>query len=126
MTKGITLDEMRVLSTKSQPTKEEIDLIEKLAQAQKEHWISDAGPTMQHGVWDHFKGGVYLSSQVVVNVDNLEPSVVYLSMIYGTWFVRRCSEWNELVEWPDGKWRSRFVLRADSTAAPPFKVQRQL
>lgn len=90
--------------------------------SQRVGWVSDAGPTMQHGTWDHFKGGVYSSTQVVINVDTQEPSVVYLSTIFGTWFVRTCQEWNELVQWPDGQWRSRFVRRAVPWLAPEFKV----
>jgi len=125
MTRGFTIKQMRELNRKPKPTAEEARLILMLAQAREQGWVSTAGPEMRHGAWDHFKGGVYISTQVVMNVDSQEaqePMVIYCSATYGTWFARRCEEWNELVEWPDGKYRSRFVLRKDASLAPEFKV----
>jgi hypothetical protein len=122
MTTGITIKQMMGLNRKANPTPEESILIAKLAHAREHGWVSMAGEDMRHGIWDHFKAGIYVSTQVVTNVETHELMVVYCSTIYGTWFVRRCDEWNELVEWPDGKYRSRFVLREDSSRAPDFKV----
>jgi hypothetical protein len=121
MTQGITIEQMRDLNRKSDPTADEAILIHKLAYAREQGWVSMAGPEMRHGLWDHFKSGIYISTQVVTNVDTREPMVVYCSITHGTWFVRRCSEWNELVEWHDGKYRSRFVLRDATGLAPHFK-----
>lgn len=87
-------------------------------------WISEAGWSMDHGVWDHFKGGTYLSDRVERCADTGEPRVSYLSLIYATRHSRRASQWNEVVQWSDGVWRSRFVYRGASleTPAPTFKV----
>lgn len=120
MTQGITFEQMRELNRKSNPTPEEAILIKKLACAREHGWVSVAGPEMRHGVWDHFKHGIYVSTQVVTNVDTQEPMVVYCSMLHGMWFARRCTEWNELVEWPDGSYRSRFVLRDEPSVAPEW------
>jgi len=122
MTQGITIEQMRDLNRKSDPSPEETILIHKFAHARTNGWVSNAGPGMAHGIYDHFKGGSYISTQVVTDVDTNKPSVVYCSTVRGTWFVRPCDQWNELVEWPDGKYRSRFVFRKDPLLVPEFKV----
>jgi hypothetical protein len=79
------------------------------------------------GIYDHFKGGVYLVTGLSTWVSGGEPeaqAVEYLSMIYGTRFTRLATQWCEVVQWPDGKYRSRFVYRGSDlkTPARPFKV----
>lgn len=82
--------------------------------------LSHTGLTMSHGIWDHFKGGVYLSQRVGVFASgNDEPMIEYLSMVFGTTHFRLCWEWNEVVMWPDGKYRSRFVYRGKDLREPP-------
>lgn len=88
-------------------------------------WISEIGDHMPLGIYDHFKGGVYLSDRVVRWAETGEPAVVYVSMVFfGTWHARRCCEWAEVVKWPDGKYRSRFVYRGPDLKVPEpsFKV----
>jgi hypothetical protein len=86
-------------------------------------WISGAREFMVHGIWDHFKGGVYVSTSTVRWAEDGEPVIIYTSLLHGTHHARRCSEWNELVEWPDGAYRSRFVFRGKTMTQPPsFKV----
>lgn len=87
-------------------------------------WISESGPVMHLGIYDHFKGGVYLADLVVRWAEDGDCAVVYVSMLFGTWHARRCSEWAEVVKWPDGKYRSRFVFRGVDlkVAEPSFKV----
>jgi hypothetical protein len=99
-------------------------LVQGLLECLHHNWVSRAGWDMQHGVWDHFRGGVYLSDRVERCADGGEPRVSYLSLIYGTWHSRRAAQWNEVVLWPDGKYRSRFVYRGRdlSTSPPDFKV----
>lgn len=108
------------------PTLESADaaLLQALLEALHYGWVSKAGPDMLHGCWDHFKGGVYLSEKVVNWVEDGEPLVIYLSLLHGTYHARRCAEWNEVVAWPDGRYRSRFVYRGKTLAVDPpsFKV----
>lgn len=103
---------------------EALDVAEGLLHAYAKRWVATAGMDMRHGIHDHFKGGVYLSTEVVRFVEDNEPLVNYVSMIFGTKHARRAAEWNEVVQWPDGMWRSRFVFRGETlqTMAPYFKV----
>lgn len=103
---------------------EEVYLARGLLGCMRNNWISEAGPDMKHGVWDHFKGGVYLSEGLGLNTDTDELEVEYLSFIDGARYHRRCSSWNEIVQWPDGAYRSRFVRRHDPSKPPEFKVEK--
>lgn len=80
--------------------------------------------TLPIGVFDHFKGGVYLVERLARSADTGEPIVVYLSLHHGTWHTRRLSQWNEVVPWPDGVERARFVYRGPDAEVPEpsFKV----
>ncbi len=53
-----------------------------------------------------------------------EKVVVGTSLTYATPHTRFASEWCEVVEWPDHKWRSRFVYRGPDlrVPAPSYKV----
>jgi hypothetical protein len=104
-----------------EPTTDEANLIEGLLETLHFGWVSKAGPDMKHGIWDHFKGGIYLSEGLGLSADTGELEVEYVSLLHGTRHHRRCSQWNEIVLWPDDKYRSRFVLR-QRQEAPPFKV----
>jgi len=59
----------------------------------------------------HFKGGKYRVLFEGLHADGAEPVVIYVSMIYGTVWVRSLSEWNETVKWPDGEMRQRFIRK---------------
>ena len=59
----------------------------------------------------HFKGGKYRVLFEALHSDEKEPVVVYVSMIFGTVWVRPTKEWSEMVEWPDGEMRTRFIRR---------------
>ncbi len=77
------------------------------------------------GIYDHFKGGVYLVTGFGSWASgNGERVVEYISMIFGTKHYRLATQWGEVVQWPDGKYRSRFVYRGPSMRShePPFKV----
>src|SRR5208282_5361613 len=64
------------------------------------------------GIYDHFKGGIYLIRDFSSWASGRGELVVeYLSMLFGTKHSRIGSEWCEVVQWPDGKYRSRFVYR---------------
>jgi hypothetical protein len=64
-------------------------------------------------VYDHYKGGRYLVLSVADDSTNNRAGnrvVVYVSLTYGTIKCRDLVEFIELVEWPDGQKRSRFVI----------------
>jgi len=81
---------------------------------------------MKFGIYDHYKGGVYLACGISTweSGSCREPVVEYTSMTFGTRHARLLTQWNEMVTWPDGEKRSRFVYRgADlTTPEPSFKV----
>lgn len=65
------------------------------------------------GIHRHFKGGRYRVLHIAKSADDETEQVVYLSLDYGTIWVRRLSEWEEPTNrWPDGVTRSRFVLES--------------
>lgn len=73
--------------------------------------VSNAGWGMAHGVYRHFKHGhLYRTLSVGRCADTGEPRVGYLSLVDGREHSRRASQWNEVVQWPDGKYRSRFLF----------------
>ena len=112
------------------PTVTQADEIDGLLEAWADYLlgrptVSEAKVGMSHGIWDHFKGGVYLTQKIGRLASAEDDYIIeYLSMIHGTTHYRTASEWNEIVRWPDGKYRSRFVYRGrDLTVRPPvFKV----
>jgi hypothetical protein len=62
----------------------------------------------------HFKGGRYVVLHLAKHSEGETEQVVYLSLDYGTIWVRRLSEWEEPTNrWPDGVTRSRFVLESE-------------
>jgi len=88
--------------------------------------ISPSEGSIYLGIYDHFKGGVYKANKVS-RFANDELYVDYTSLTYGTDHGRFLWEWSEVVKWPDGKYRSRFVFRGPDlrTPAPAFKVPRE-
>jgi len=106
-------------------TVEQVDMIQGLMECLHHGWVSEAGPGMRHGVWDHFKGGLYCSLGVGRHAETDALEVEYISLFHATKHHRRCEQWNEVVQWPDGKYRSRFVYRGpdlESCDPPPFKT----
>ncbi len=85
----------------------------------------DCYSTRTGGIFDHFKGGVYLVTGYSTWASgNGERIVEYLSMTNAQKFTRLGSQWCEVVEWPDKRYRSRFVYRGPDLIAPEptFKV----
>lgn len=82
--------------------------------------------TIRLGIFDHFKGGVYKVRSFATWESGPEriKSVEYTSLIFGSDHNRAATEWCEVVQWPDGKYRSRFVYRGPDLKTPPpvFKV----
>ena len=97
--------------------KDQLAMIRQILVAYDNDWVSDAGPDMEHGVWQYFQGGIYRSLAVATwtgaTGDGI-PFVSYMSMVSGRQYGRPCSEWAEMVPWPDGTLRSRFIFRGTS------------
>ncbi len=94
-------------------------------QAYSPHTMAASVDFKMGGLWDHFKGGIYLITGFSSWASgNNEPVVEYLSMLFGTKHTRLVSQWCEVVQWPDKKYRSRFVKRGPDlrTPEPPYKV----
>lgn len=66
------------------------------------------GPTYRH-----FKGGRYRVLHTAKSAADQTEQVVYVSLDYGTMWVRPLAQWVEPTDrWPDGVTRQRFVLEA--------------
>lgn len=66
--------------------------------------------------YTHFKGDTYLVLAVAEDSTNTRKGaqvVMYVSLTYGTIKCRDLSEFTEMVQWPDGIERPRFVLSQD-------------
>lgn len=64
-------------------------------------------------IYRHFKGGRYRVLHTAKSADDQTDQVVYISLDYGTLWVRPLAQWVELTDrWPDGVTRTRFVLEA--------------
>lgn len=58
--------------------------------------------------YTHYKGDEYVVATLATDADSLEPLVVYSSKKTGKTWVRKASEWDETVIWPDGTEGPRF------------------
>lgn len=79
------------------------------------------------GIYDHFKGGVYLLTgfSIWASEPDGKEVVEYTSVTSEKRFARLLEEWVEMVVWPDGQSRPRFVYRGPDleTPEPAFKVK---
>lgn len=64
---------------------------------------------VQPGNYVHYKGGVYRVLFSAKHTETEEPLVVYVSLKTGEIFARPEKMWNEVIPWPDGKSRPRFI-----------------
>ena len=64
-------------------------------------------------VYNHHKGGKYLVLSIAEDSTNARKGkrvVIYISLTYGVVKCRDFDEFIEMVEWPNGEKRSRFIL----------------
>jgi hypothetical protein len=64
-------------------------------------------------VYKHYKDGRYLVLALADESTNSRKGnrvVIYVSLTYGVVKCRDLGEFTEIVEWPDGSRKSRFVL----------------
>mgnify|MGYP003405459134 FL=1 len=65
-------------------------------------------------IFRHFKGGRYLRLLDAKHSETKEDLVVYVSLDYGTTWVRPAPMWAEVTDrWPDKISRPRFVLESE-------------
>jgi hypothetical protein len=67
----------------------------------------------KHGLYTHYKGGKYRTILTAMDSETEKPTVVYVSLSSGEFWVRPLEMFAEIVIWPDGKYRSRFVRIKD-------------
>ena len=70
-------------------------------------------PKVTPGVYKHYKGGRYTVLHVADDSTNKRVGnklVVYVSLTYGKIKCRDLKEFTQVIKWPDGKKRPRFVL----------------
>jgi hypothetical protein len=63
-------------------------------------------------VYEHYKGGKYLVLGVAEESTNARTGtqvVIYISLTYGKMKCRDLQEFLELVSWPDGQMKPRFI-----------------
>lgn len=68
---------------------------------------------IENRVYEHYKGGKYLVLFVADESTNKRAGsrvVVYVSLTFGKVKCRDASEFVEVVEWPDGSKKPRFVV----------------
>jgi hypothetical protein len=73
-------------------------------------------------VYRHYKGGLYRLLFTGLESTNGRPRekvAVYVSLEYGHVNVRRLEEFREVVRWPDGVERPRFVMADEAPGATP-------
>jgi hypothetical protein len=63
------------------------------------------------GVYKHFKGPTYTFLMEAMHTETEERMLVYVSHETGKTCVRPIRMFSEVVRWPDGKYRSRWVLK---------------
>lgn len=126
--KGRLVDEFLLRSSQHSPGRPElssgwVELAQQMLECLRDGFLTDSPPKL--GIYDHFKGGVYLvTGHAIWASGSGEPTVEYTSMLFGRKNNRLTSQWVEVVAWPDGRYRSRFVYRGPDmeTPEPPFKV----
>lgn len=64
---------------------------------------------IEPGNYKHYKGNMYRVLFMAKHTETEEPLVIYISLENGGIFARPESMWTDLVTWPDGKTRPRFI-----------------
>jgi hypothetical protein len=73
------------------------------------------------GVYQHYKGGLYTVLGVAEDCTNTRDKtelVIYVSLKDGKIYCRELKEFSEIVEWPDGGQKPRFVGAFSSFKKP--------
>ena len=81
-------------------------------------------PEIKQGVYQHYKGGKYLVlfvADVATNGQEGKKEVVYVSLTNGMILCRNLDEFTEVVKWPDGGMKPRFIGAYSSFKKRPRK-----
>lgn len=74
-------------------------------------------PHFRPGLYRHKKGGLYQALGLAVEESTLKPVVIYVHVdgedVSDTMWTRPLASWNEIVEWPDGSHKQRFIWAND-------------
>ena len=100
-------------------SRHELDLGEKLLRCL---WRGDLSQKVMRGHYRHFKGSLYVVSDIgtLLEGPKEESAVIYFGVdTPDQVFLRPVREWKELVIWPDGEYRCRFMPEKVSTLPPP-------
>ena len=54
--------------------------------------------------YQHFKGGIYKVITLANSCDDMTPLVVYQNQSFGTTYVRKLEEWNEIIPSSKESW----------------------
>ena len=71
--------------------------------------LTIVGEKFVHGTYQHFKGGRYVTLVRAKDAISGIWTILYMSLLDGTIWVRDEIDFSAVVKWPDGKHRSRFV-----------------
>ena len=88
--------------------------------------LVDGEARVDLAIFDHYKGGVYETRGLARCTDTGNVLVIYCAKLPrgDGWgrdlFARRLVDWNEVVTWPDGVERPRFVSRGIEVNPPSF------
>ena len=71
--------------------------------------LTETGSKFQHGTYKHFKGHQYRTLMCAKDAISEKDLVVYTALQDGSLWTRPTLDFGEVVLWPDGRYRSRFV-----------------
>lgn len=66
-------------------------------------------------LYRHFKGGLYIFLGYARHSETKEEMVVYITVPTKEVWVRPKALWEEIVRWPDGQMRPRFIADGSYT-----------
>lgn len=64
----------------------------------------------KHGLYKHFKGGLYRTILTALDSETKQPMVLYLNLSTGQFWLRPPEMFTEMVTWPDDISRARFIF----------------
>lgn len=70
-------------------------------------------PSFRSGVYRHCKGGLYKAQGLALEESSLSPVVIYTHLGETLTWTRPLESWQQIVSWPDGTYRPRFVWVAE-------------
>jgi hypothetical protein len=72
-------------------------------------------PSFRPGLYRHYKGGLYQAHGLAVEEATLRPVVMYTHLGDALTWTRPLESWQQIVNWPNGASRPRFVWVAKNS-----------